>query len=66
MVAKREECVSRLVRLMGNGNVKVVTGILGEREAILLTLEWSSLRRERTGIGKRRCCRLLNKDLIGK
>ena len=27
MVVKREECVSRLVRLMGNGNVKVVTGI---------------------------------------
>lgn len=27
MVVKREESVSRLVRLMGNGNVKVVTGI---------------------------------------
>ena len=27
MVVKREESVSRLVRLMGNGNVKVITGI---------------------------------------
>ena len=27
MVIKREESVSRIVRLMGNGNVKVVTGI---------------------------------------
>ena len=27
MVVKREESVDRLVRLMGNGNVKVITGI---------------------------------------
>ena len=27
MIVKREESVSRLVRLMGNGNVKVITGI---------------------------------------
>ena len=26
MVVKREEAVDRLVRLMGNGNVKVITG----------------------------------------
>lgn len=26
MVVKREETVDRLVRLMGNGNVKVITG----------------------------------------
>ena len=27
MIVRREESVSRLVRLMGNGNVKVITGI---------------------------------------
>ena len=27
MVVKREESVDRLVRLMGTGNVKVITGI---------------------------------------
>ena len=27
MVVKREETIDRLVRLMGNGNVKVITGI---------------------------------------
>ena len=27
MIVKREESVNRLVRLMGNGNVKVITGI---------------------------------------
>ena len=27
MIVKREEAVDRLVRLMGNGNVKVITGI---------------------------------------
>ena len=26
MVAKREEYVNRLIRLMGNGNVKVISG----------------------------------------
>ena len=26
MVVKREETVDRLIRLMGNGNVKVITG----------------------------------------
>ena len=27
MIVNREETVDRLVRLMGNGNVKVITGI---------------------------------------
>ena len=27
MIVKREESVNRLVRLMGNGNVKAITGI---------------------------------------
>jgi hypothetical protein len=29
MVVKREEAVDRLVRLMGNGNVKVIIRICG-------------------------------------
>ena len=27
MIVKRDEYVNRLVRLMGNGNIKVITGI---------------------------------------
>ena len=38
MIVKRDELVEQLVRLMGNGNVKVITGIRRCGKSFLLSV----------------------------